>query len=44
VSGAVFVIGGTGKTGARLTRRLVEEGFAARVVSRSGQSASGALA
>lgn len=42
MSGAVLVIGGTGKTGARLTRRLVEAGYAPRVASRTGKPASGA--
>ena len=38
MSGAVLVVGGTGKTGSRLSRRLREEGWPIRVASRSAKS------
>lgn len=38
----ILVTGGTGKTGARLVQRLIEEGHKVRVASRSGSAPQGA--
>jgi ergot alkaloid biosynthesis protein len=41
MSDTILVTGGTGKTGGRLIRRLVEQGWTARCASRSGKAAAG---
>ena len=38
MSDTILVTGGTGKTGGRLIRRLIEQGFTARCASRSGKT------
>lgn len=44
MTGKVLVLGGTGKTGAPLVRRLIEEGHGVKCASRSGAAPEGAEA